>query len=364
MSETWTDRAALPEGARTEHDAAVELPDTLRVWTIRVGLLAGVLLVVLVIGELSARALGHEPWANEDLGIIVEPGGRFFETHPTLGYRHLPGRFVVRLRTGYSFVATHGPDTLRATHGPRQDRAFPPAPQVWIFGCSMTYGWSVNDWETYPWLLQQRLPNTEVVNFGVNGYGTLHSLIQFREALERGARPKLAVLAYAQIHDERNTFSRTRRKTIAPWNRLGPLLQPYARLDRERGLEVSMAEVEYEAFPLMNQSALSHAAEGIYNRLERRALQSRAVTLALLDEFASLSRKHGIPVVLAGIRSPQLAEVFDWARSQGVSTADISVNDKEPRYVNLPHDNHPSASAHAEYASRLHAAITRLHLPD
>jgi hypothetical protein len=334
-----------------------DTPPGTRVWAIRGVLVALVLLVVLVSGEIAARAAGYQPWRVDDPGIVVEPGGRFFEPHPTLGYRQLPGTFTVRLHTGYTFTVTHGPDTLRATHHPLDSEGDAAArDQIWIFGCSITHGWSVDDDETYPWLLQTQMPDMEVVNFGVNGYGTLHSLIQLREALDRRPKPAVVVLAYAQIHDERNTFTRTRRKSIAPWNRLGTLLQPYARLDDDR-LRIAMAEVEYTEFPAMRSSALSHWAEEFYNRLERRMLRSREVTLAILDEFAAVSRAHDVPMLLAGIRSPQLAEVLEWARERGIAAADISVDNRDPRYVNLPHDTHPSPLAHAEFAGKLGAAL-------
>jgi hypothetical protein len=339
-------------------------PQGIQRWAIRGTLIALVLLAVIAIGEVAARAVGREPWRVEDPGIVVRPGGQFFEPHPTLGYRHLPGAFDVTLRTGYTFRATHGPNTLRVTQRDHATNAAEGRPQIWIFGCSITYGWSVNDDETYPWLLQAQRPDAEIVNFGVNGYGTLHSLIQLRDALDDGPRPALVVLAYAQIHDERNTFTRTRRKSIAPWNRLGPLLQPYARLEDDRRLRIAMAEVEYAEFPAMRYSALSHWLEELYDRYERRALHSREVTLAIIEEFVSAARAHDVPVLLAGIRSPQLAEVLAWARQRGIAAADISVDNRDPRYVNLPHDTHPSPLAHREYAVKLHAAIAGLEQPE
>src|SRR3989442_4574849 len=35
---------------------------------------------------------------------------------------------------------------------------------------------------SYPWLLQEKFPNYDVVNFGVMGYGTVQSLIQDRKS--------------------------------------------------------------------------------------------------------------------------------------------------------------------------------------
>ena len=134
---------------------------------------------------------------------------KFFSKHPTLGYSHIAGKFTVTLGDGYSFKVTHLPNTLRITHPlntyGQEDLQ---KEEIWIFGCSFTHGWSLNDQETYPWFIQQRFPEYEVINFGVSGYGTIHSLIQLNEALEKGRRPKIAVLTYGSLHDERNVFLR------------------------------------------------------------------------------------------------------------------------------------------------------------
>src|SRR5215813_6241834 len=83
--------------------------------------------------EAIVRSTGYAPWRLFYISIQVDPGGKFFRPHPTLGYSHIPGRFRVTLGSGYAFDVTHGPDTLRITHPldrPKQQR------EVWIFGCS------------------------------------------------------------------------------------------------------------------------------------------------------------------------------------------------------------------------------------
>lgn len=217
-----------------------------------------VLVIVLaVVSEVVLRLAGIGPWTKKDANIRVEPGGTFFFPHPTLGYTHIPGSFHVTLPDGYDFHVTHLPNTLRVTHPLDTYPSAGDKDEIWIFGCSFTHGWGLNDEDTYAWRLQEALPDYEVVNFGANGYGTLNSLIQFREALAT-KKPKIAVLAYASFHDARNTFLRKRRKSVAPWNNLGPLALPYASLDRDGKLHYAMADVVYRPFPLMQRSALAH----------------------------------------------------------------------------------------------------------
>ncbi len=180
-------------------------------------------------------------------------------------YSHLID--IESLPPSYSFGVTHLSNTLRVTRPLEIYNLSDSKDEIWVFGCSVTHGWSLNDDETYPWLLQESLPCYKIVNFGVTGYGTLHSLIQFHEALLKRKKPKAVIIAYGFFHDRRNTFLRLRRKGLVPLNKLGPLVQPYARVNKRGELTWSMATAQFHAFPLMRYSALIHLIEKAYNRI-------------------------------------------------------------------------------------------------
>lgn len=305
-------------------------------------------------GEIVLRLKGVQPWANVQVSTVVEPGGKLFIEHPTLGYSHIPGAFNIMLETGYSFNITHLPNSMRITQPIGADLTDRGKKEIWIFGGSFTHGWSLNDEETFPWLIQERFPANNVVNFGVGGYGTIHSLIQFREALESQQPPEVAVVAYASFHDERNTFLRNRRKTVTSWNNLGPLMQPYARLGSDGGLLYSFADVDYRGFPLMRYSALIHYLEQKYTQLEDSRYDSNSVSKAILNEMHQLAKKNNVQFVVAGITEhPITRTMLDYARSQGIPAIDISVNLSKEGYRNLPYDWHPSPIANRLYADKL-----------
>lgn len=311
--------------------------------------------LVFSLAEGIARLKGFRPWTVKQAQIAVEPGGRFFRAHPTLGYTHVPGQFKVTLGGSYTFKATNLVGALRITHPLDTYHADDARPRIWILGDSITYGWSVNDEEAYPWLLQERFPDYEVVNFGVSGYGTLHSLIQLREALSSGQPPRVVILAYAAWHDVRNTFIRIRRKMLAPSAHLGPLNQPYARLTPDGRLDIFMDTVEYREFPLMRYSALIHALEETYDNYEERHAQSHEVTKAIIKEIQNQCRASGAEFIVVNLDSnPVTSDMMEYCRAQGIKTASIYVdfnNIKENN--NLPYDSHPSALAHRQYAQKL-----------
>jgi hypothetical protein len=316
--------------------------------------LALMAMLTLAVAELLARLTGIHPWAKADLQIHVMPGGRLFTPHPTRGYAQLPGTFVLTLADGYSFTMTHLPSGLRITHPLATYTDTRSKPEIWIMGCSFTHGWSLNDQDTYPWLLQAHLPEYEVVNYAVEGYGTLHALLQLREALTTQPTPRMVVYAYASLHDGRNTFLRNRRKTIAPWNGLGPLLQPHVWLDRHGHLRSAMATVEYTEFPFMRYSALVHFLEMTYNRLEDSWFHSHQVSQRLLLEMAELANQYNVEFILATIaEDARTREMLAFAQAHGLMGVDISVNSSRYEYTNEPHDSHPSPLANAHYAERL-----------
>ncbi|MFS8117852.1 MAG: SGNH/GDSL hydrolase family protein [Microcoleus sp.] len=310
------------------------------------------ILLSVTTAEVALRVAGYKPWQIENVDVAVEPKGNFFTKDSELGYKHLPGKFKVTLNGNYSFNATHLNNSLRITHPLNTYNKSSTKPEIWILGCSFTYGWSLNDNETYAWLLQAKLPQYEIVNFGVNGYGTLHSFIQFKEALKQGNKPKIAVIAYAGFHDRRNTLLRARRKQMAAWNKLGILLQPDARLDGKNNFTYSMTKLEYDEWPLMRVSALVNFLEVNYNQFEEGLYKSHDVSKAIIEEFNRLAEANGVKLVVAGINAGS-AKMLEELSQEGIATVDISVDLKIPANNNLPHDLHPSAIANRQYADKL-----------
>lgn len=67
--------------------------------------------------------------------------------------------------------------------------------RVLVVGDSMTYGYAVADDETYAARMEELLPGAEVLNFGVNGYGTDQQFLHWRED-GRKYRPDVVLLGF------------------------------------------------------------------------------------------------------------------------------------------------------------------------
>ena len=53
-----------------------------------------------------------------------------------------------------------------------------------VTGDSFTFGYRVNDEDTWPWLLQERLPDYHIVNVAAEGYGTDQALMAAERKVE------------------------------------------------------------------------------------------------------------------------------------------------------------------------------------
>lgn len=316
----------------------------------------------LAVAEALLRLMGLQPWPEGILNpaqIRVDPGDTFSQPDATLGHTLIPGSFVVTLPGGHSFHVTHSEQSTRITNPPRQDSSTDLLQGVWIFGCSFTYGWGVDDEHTYPWLLQASLPRCEVVNYGTSGYSTVQSFLQFREELMQRAPPVVVILAYASFHDARNSLSRSWRKLRSLYPDLSNRQYPYAQIDEEGKLVLATKHVRYNEFPFIRNLVTANLIEELYNRVRTRTDRSNRISQLVISEFHQLARSHGIRMILAGISNdPATSEMLRNVHAEGLETADISVDLSIRSYTNEPYDNHPSPLAHRRYAERLREIVT------
>lgn len=77
--------------------------------------------------------------------------------------------------------------------------------RILIFGDSYTFGDEVSDNETYSHFLDIQLPNVEVLNFGVHGYGHDQMLLYLKDEGVK-YRPDIVILGFVWFNMYRNLF--------------------------------------------------------------------------------------------------------------------------------------------------------------
>lgn len=75
--------------------------------------------------------------------------------------------------------------------------------RILILGDSFTFGDEVSDDETYAYYLQQMLPDTEVINMGIHGYGHDQMLILLKEEGVK-YQPDIVILGFLALDMSRN----------------------------------------------------------------------------------------------------------------------------------------------------------------
>lgn len=320
-------------------------------WGITLGVITVLTIVIL---EVSANVLGFTPWQPEEKNIQIDPPGGFFQKDKVIGFSLKPGHFELTLEDSLSFSCTNTDAGHRVTHNPDQFVLSEPEKTIWILGGSYTYGWSVNDTESYPYLLQREFPQYQVVNFGVPGFGTLQSYLQFKEALDNNCAPDIVILAYAGFHDMRNVGSRMWYKTLAPFNKLGPLDQPVARFV-DTTLQLYYEPLNYQPWKYQDKLAIAHAWEQYRNKVELRKLRANEVSTALVDSFYKITQACMSRFVVAPIITDERSEklVHYCLNEACIPVWDISLNTELPGMTNKPYDSHPSTKGQAWYAEKL-----------
>ncbi|MFM2376823.1 MAG: hypothetical protein RLZZ165_1920 [Bacteroidota bacterium] len=319
----------------------------------RLAYVAGLLFVLLLAGEITARLMGFRPWVEPSQRIKIHPGGSLYAADSLLGYRGRPGRYELRLQDSLDFTVTHDAEGWRES-GATSDSL----PQIWVLGCSFTHGFGVNDPETYVAHLQRHMPDYRVRNFGMDGYGTLQNWLLLRSLLRTGRKPALVVLSYGSFHDQRNTANRYWRKALHGQAVANGLLYPFIRLDDHDSLHVRYGHLKYHPLPLQRRLALMSLIEERWNRGEDHGLRSRYVTEALIRGIADASHGAGAHFVLAGVyRHVETSRLLRKFSLAGLHTVDISQDLSNPLLRILPGNGHPNAMAHELMADSLYSFL-------
>jgi hypothetical protein len=310
--------------------------------------------------ELALLIVGYRPYRQVPFRIDSEPEFCLIP-HPNWGFALRPGEFVVWINDSLTYSVQHGEDSLRRTsHEPVPDSL----PQVFILGCSYTYGMGEDDENSFPFLLQHKFPQYKIRNFGVPGYGNVQVLLQLQKALREGTQPEMVIVNYADFHNERNVLSPAYRRSLhLGFERSHPSLKsqmlqsrvPYVAAT-DSGIvirEVSWAEM-YQNWWGREWLASVNLLQQWSDRWANDAQQAQALTIAVFLEINRLCAEREIPLLVTGLNdTPQTHQTLSDLSQLGIQTLDMGLDLFSPAYNHQPYDEHPNAAAHRHFAERL-----------
>jgi hypothetical protein len=258
---------------------------------------------------------------NKAHGIHARPtistdNGPLFDSDPVLGFVMHPGHFRIQeeLHDIYHYfditVDEHG-DRI-AAYQPVNSRH-----RILMSGDSGLFGWGLNDEQTIPWEMQQRLPAYQVVNLSINSYSTIQALLQLEKIEPKVGSDDIVVIEY---HQPTNKFN---------------VEAPDVLADLSTGYEVSLGDPSMRRMKLpygyldaggklaIGHVSLTCADESHDPTCARPAFDMAAamrVTDHAIDAILALHPAH---VVIAFMSAPDDDPVIAHARTVGVTIADL-----------------------------------------
>jgi hypothetical protein len=336
----------------------------------------GSLLFAAVLGEAGARMFLPPPARADRSAIIAaneirKPSNRitFQSLHradPEIGWVLNPASLQHRARLIDPQGVLQYDVTYSVESGRRKTSSLPPAgPEVVAAGCSFTFGHGLNDQDTWPWLLQEKLPELHVVNTGCMGYGTDQALLAAeREVQQHPSQTKAVIFGFADFQIERNRCTQGWLVTIYPFSKPMFAIRPgdVAYLRQVRFWNGGAAAQYSNLFGQMTNT-VANRITGIPSHEGARDL-----TAALLTSYARRFRKLGVQFVVAmlpyhGDNSPQARTDRQFIRQRlgeagiPILTVELArdakgaLNDREFMVSKI--DRHPNRRYNLELTSQL-----------
>lgn len=261
-----------------------------------------------------------------------------YVTDEYLGYANTPGSYTVKIKdrsTGryHSFATTINKEGNRITSFAPE--LFEGKKSVWIFGDSFAFGWGNNDETTFPFFLQQFLPNFSVVNYAGCGYGNIHAYLQIKKELEKAKdSPAIIVIVYGDYFNVRNVAAPSRLKEYryndASWENIDPSKWSHPKAVLNHG----KLEIEYvPLFWKFNKPSGDKDPSKEYQR---------DVTKEILREIYGMAEKSGSKLILAFIVGDNSDEVVAFCRKMGYFISDIRPKAERNEWDSFgPFNGHP-----------------------
>jgi hypothetical protein len=310
-----------------------------------------VLVLIFPCFELALRILGAEPYIQQDYVIKSIPA------HPFLGDSLLgislnTGSYKIEINNKIKFRATHDSSGYRKTY--RND-SITGAKNIVSLGCSFTYGYGVNDNETFTYLLQKNNPKFSFTNMGIIGYGTVQSYLQLKKIIYSGDIPDVILLNFSSYHLERNPMIASYRRAlkIGFSNSLSTEKEimrnsrfPFSYSTKGVELEYIRWQDLYSDWKGRGHFATINYIQTAWDKLEISNLDLNSISTTIIAEMNELCTDNGIDFYAVMLdKGPSISLKL---RNVGVKLIEVGLDFSDTTVTNLPFDMHPNNKGHEQ----------------
>ena len=237
--------------------------------------------------SMDCDASWRSRWEMRHVGKMLPDPYKYDVYDPHRGWALKPSLADLRLPKGNTLTTNS-----KGTRGAKEYRYGKSEKQrILILGDSFTFGEDVSDKETYSHYLQEMLPFTEVINFGVHGYGHDQMLLYLKEEGLK-YKPDLVILGFVDQDMSRNLLAfRDYSKPKYELAHSGLVLENYPVPPPE-------AVLGSGRFRPGAVDLLVILYYGLKHRLGLEKKETEEITAAILNELAVQARNMGaIPLV-------------------------------------------------------------------
>ena len=303
--------------------------------------------LVVVCLEITLWILGFRPYVNVDYKVESNPNNAFVGDS-LYGIQLNPGVYEITLNDSVEFMATHIETGQRLIPGkPDKDTT-----NLHFFGCSFTYGYGVDDDETFAAQTQATFSQLGVNNHAVIGYGTIQSLLQLKKA-ETVEKDDWIIMCFSSHHFMRNSLSQEYRSRLKiGFENSSKNLQK--KMDRARFpmLEscgdsiryVKWTEM-YENWPGREYSASINFLQTTVDYYKDKQLDEVELALCIIQQMQLICEQKGANLAIACLDSDDKTAQLEQKLPE-TPWLNIGFDFENTNLTNFPYDNHPNETGH------------------
>ncbi|NLF25072.1 MAG: hypothetical protein GX589_05370 [Deltaproteobacteria bacterium] len=251
------------------------------------------------------------------------------------------------------------PDASRVTR--KENTAYSRAiSKIICIGDSFIFGEGLDDEETLPWRLQELLPDRNVINHGVGGFGTCQTMLRLSQLRELLSHGDIVVYGLSSFHEERNTADPRQDYWIAISSPNHQSSYPRCRKNDNQIVRED-SKVWEIIMPLTGRSVLSKIfTDAWLSVLAIRSVQNqRELTFSLLEKMKDISAARGASLIVLLQEFPSDAAIdyqkfLDRSAINYVDGTDIAYR----HHLKLP-DGHPGSEMAELWAKKLSVFLSK-----
>jgi len=234
-------------------------------------------------------------------------------------------------------------------------------PIISIYGDSFTYGDCLDDSFTFPYLIQTKLSDFNVLNKGVGGYSLVQCYLSLKRDIALGVKPKVVILNTASFINMRNVahpvwlsylFSELQYQKVSQIN------LPYLESDGDS------FKIKFISGNSIRRGLLLYRVSSVYKTLrdwvttkQAPSFKNQSASSAyMIGKFHQLSKEYDFHLLVTYFTDDDgMNESLRVCKELNIDTVNLAV--PLNGYYSIPNNSHPNSIANKLYAQKIVSAL-------